>query len=196
MTTITKWLRDHEACSPALAWIATQPADATPAQIVAACQCGAWLLWLAKRLEYDPVTRAAAVRPAWLRAVRVYAPAALEAAGLTGHATRLRTLPDDVSADAAARAAARAARAAAEVAANAAPDAAYWSAARAARASAWAAARAAAEVQAAAAASEAAVAAAWAAEAEHALCATEVRAALPDLAERWTVALSAPESPT
>ena len=44
---------------------------------------------------------AARVRIMWLAAVRVFAPRALDAAGMHDHAARLRALPDDVTARAA-----------------------------------------------------------------------------------------------
>lgn len=60
-------------------------------------------------------------RVLWLAAIRIFAPRALDAAGLHTHATRLRDLPDSVTAEAAASAAAAVrAAAAAEAAAEAA----------------------------------------------------------------------------
>ena len=79
---------------------------------------------------------AARCRILWLGAVRIFAPRALDAVGLTGEAAKLRALPDNVTA-AAAYAAAQGARAAADAAdaaakaAAAAYAAAYYAAAAA-----------------------------------------------------------------
>jgi hypothetical protein len=79
----------------------------------------------------SPEHEAARMRVLVLAAVRVFAPLALDAAGVADHAARLRALPDDVTyqdvaraADAAAYAAARAVDAAAHAAAYAADAAA------------------------------------------------------------------------
>jgi hypothetical protein len=147
---------------------------------------------------------ALAVLPSVLRALRVHAPAALDAAVAAGadpalaeHARRLRALPAEVSpratkaaSDAAAAAAtesagwaseaAAAARAAAESArwaARAAADAAGW-AERAAGAAGWA-------------ADAAAESAGWAAAEEHRRCANEIRAAIPWAVVREADAASA-----
>lgn len=63
----------------------------------------------------SPAHEDARVRVMWLAAVRVFAPLALDVAGLHNDASRLRALPDDVTAHAAARAA-RAAADAADIA--------------------------------------------------------------------------------
>jgi hypothetical protein len=112
---------------------------------------------------------AARLRVLVLGAVRVFAPMALDKAGLSEHASRLRAMPADASyqdmraaaAEAAAEAATRAARAAAAEAAAEAAAAAARAAAWAARAAAaaWAARAAAAEAEAEAAATRAARAA-------------------------------------
>ena len=192
---LTEWLKDQGACTLFLAWLRESGAEA-PAEAVRDCPRGDWLLWVARQLGYDPDELAAAARPTRLRAVREYAPAALDAAGLHEHAARLRALPDDVSLlEVASRAAALAEFAADEL----------WYRSSAAR---WA--KSAASCAYAASGTSAALAAGWAAgvaecaarpkgdaaaraafRAEHARCADEVRRALLDLASRWRAALEA-----
>ena len=152
------------ACAPARDWVASLPECATLEDVYHLCPRGEWLPWLLRRLGLPAARRVAAARPAVLRALREYAPAALEATGipdLIEHAARLRALPDDVDMHEAA-AAAEAAEAAAEAAA--------WAAAEAAKA---------AEAAWAAAAAAAAAAAEAGAAAELARCADDVRATFP-----------------
>lgn len=156
-TALLKWLKAHGASVDARDWVAAHP---TPT--VENCPRSKWMLWLADELGYTKEEQDAAVRPARLRALRVYVPAALDAAGLKDHAERLRNLPDDVDME----------EAAAEErdAVWAVRDAAWT--ARAAAWAAWSAVRA-------------------AAEAGHSLCADDVRKALPDLQARLDAAIAA-----
>jgi hypothetical protein len=187
--TMIEWLQKHDDPDLFSLWL-REFAVQTAAEAVAACPRGEWLLWLAKQLGYDPDDRAAAVRPTRLRAVREHAAAALDAAGLSERATALRSLPDDVSMVVASRAAVDAEFAAAsmEEARRAASCAYAASLCSAEAAAGWAAGTA---EWAAWPKGEAAERAAW--EAEHARCAAEVRAALPDLAARWSAALEVAE---
>jgi len=116
---LLEWLEDRDACSGARDWVAANP-DAS----VATCPRGEWLLWLAAELGYSEAERAQAVRAAVLRALRIYAPDALDAAGFGEHAAKLRALPDDADLSAAWAAAWSAARAAADAAGGSAADAA------------------------------------------------------------------------
>lgn len=203
MSDLRTWLlRDDlpggRACDVALEWLAI-----TPEASVEACPQGEWLLWLAVRLGYERAALAAAVRPAVLRALRVYAPDALDAAGLTEHSRHLRSLREECDLEAAAQSAWRAADVAYAAGAADATDAADAAANAAMRAAdvayaahaAYAAMRAAAHVADAAYAAQAAARAAYAAGVaavddaavvafEHARCADDVRDALPDLADR------------
>lgn len=77
-----------------LLWAAGLPADATPASALDACRDGEHLLWLARHLGHERDVLISAVRPSALRALRVYAPVALERAGLTQHAAALREAAD------------------------------------------------------------------------------------------------------
>ena len=192
--------RTHlDACPESRRWIEGHPDLTTPAQLWASCERGDHMLWLAIRTtaasRWRPLAYACADR-----AVRVYAPKALEAAvvrmemagkdtkAFRDHAEQLRGLAR-VESSATTREAARAARAA--WAAWAAWDAAgaVGAAARAARAAAWAAEEAAGDA-AWAAAWAAAGAAAWAAAgavgaaeaaeaAELRFSGEEIRAAIP-----------------
>ena len=173
-------LPGRRACHDALEWLdATAPA--TVADVVATCHRGEWLLWLAERVGVPLDVQVAAVRPAVLRAARVYAGNACEAAGLHEHAAALRALADDAAFETVhdvALAVVLSSRWATEAAAAAAEAAtAAWAA--------WAA------VWAAWAAWAAAEAACPEAAYEHALCADDVRAAIPDLAERVERAMEA-----
>jgi hypothetical protein len=188
-----EWLAYRDRCAPKMfvGWAADCGAE-TPAEAVAACPRGEWLLWVAEQLGYDPDERLAAVRPTRLRAVREHAAAALDAAGLAERATALRSLPNDVSMVVASRAAvdaefaaasmeeARRAASCAYAASLCSPEAAAGWAAGAAEWAAWP-------------KGEAAERAAW--RAEHARCAAEVRAALPDLAARWGAAIEVEAQP-
>lgn len=192
------------SCAAALEWL-----DTTPDASIAACPRGEWLLWVAERLRYDRGRLDDAVRPAALRALRVYAPSALVEAGLMTHAREMRGISDGCGMREAewlarsAWSAALAARAAWDaVARHDAGDlvAAVMSHVHASRAAQAAGAALAAALVAAASATAAhqvagasLVAARVAnaareggcsAVAEHARCANEVRRALPDLAQR------------
>lgn len=172
-----------------LDWIEGLDGDVTPERVVADCAAGEWLVWLAGRLDYDADTLRAAVRPAALRAARVYAARACERAGFMTWADRLRGLADD--ADVASFGYACDKPSEAETKSRWATWSPAWSAVEAAQMALWAGAgREGADVMAMAAAS-----AAWAScvdkesadrarTEEHARCADEVRAALPDLARR------------
>jgi hypothetical protein len=155
----TRWLDKADACSDARDWLATLPSATVVPEAVAACPRGEWLLWAAWKAGIT--IPEAAYRPAVLRALRTYVPAASNAAGLAEHAAALRGLPDDVPC---AQAADAAAQAAVWTAARAAAGAAVWAADTAE----WAA--------------RAAEASGHGAAAERALCADDVRAAMPNLA--------------
>lgn len=140
-------------------WLTTLKGEVTPRRVVAECERGDWLLWLARRVGYGPAELEAAVLPSVLRALRIHAPEVLD----DGHpedAAKLRALPDDVSL-------AQATVAVDEV----------WG-----EQGAWAWSCSVAEW------------AEWSVDndaARHARCADEVRAALPDLAERFDKAVTA-----
>jgi len=188
---VYEWLQNRDAAEEFADWVADCGAEA-PADVVAACPRGEWLLWVAEQLGYDPDDRVAAVRPTQLRALREHTPAALDCANLRSCAAVLRALPDDVDPTKAAREVAvaeqsakrgRETEAAKAAAAAAADTYGAWCSSPAAAAG-WAA--------------GAAEWAEWAQEiaaertawrAEHARCADEVRAALPDLAARWSAAM-------
>jgi hypothetical protein len=97
-SSLLTFLRYAGVCPDGMEW-----ATASPAPTVSSCPRGEWLLWLGAKLDVDPERLRAAMRPTVLRALRVHAPAALDAAGLHDHADRLRALPDDVSMEGAAR---------------------------------------------------------------------------------------------
>jgi hypothetical protein len=190
--TMLAWLQEQRAPCLFLGWL-RESGMQTPAEAVTACPRGDLLLWVAHRIGYSPEEIYAAARPARLRAVREHAAAAMAAARLLECAVVLRALPDDVSMPVAARAAVDAGFAAdaeryrsdAVMAAQRAASCAY---------SAWMGSAVASVGWAASAAEwaawpkgEAAKLAAW--EAEHARCAAEVRAALPNLASRWSAAM-------
>lgn len=87
---LDRWLDEHSACPPALAWMATLP-GAAPWQLWQQCRRGEWLLWLAKEAG---VPSDAVVPIAYRitdRAVRVHAADAMEAAGLLERAATLRS---------------------------------------------------------------------------------------------------------
>jgi hypothetical protein len=194
MNDMLNWLQKHDDYFALFRSWLLEFGVQTPAEAVTTCPRGAWLLWLAKQLGYDPDERVAAVRPTLLRALREHTPTALDAAQLRSCATVLRSLPDDVDATKAAREVA-----VAELAAKAARETEATKAAAAAAADtygAWCSSPAAAAGWAAGAAEWAEWAQEIAAErtawrAEHARCADEVRAALPDLAARWSAAMEA-----
>ena len=155
------------ACEEAREWIGDREDIEA---LVAECPRGDWLLWIAERAGINAGVLQAAVRPAVLRAARIYAADAVEAAGRD--AGELRGLADDATFEEieTAAGAARAARAAAaDRAAWAAEVGATW--ADAAAADGW---------------STSSAAATWAdaAVVEHALCAVDVRHQIPDLAAR------------
>jgi len=117
------WLVTHDACEEALDWLDEQPGQ-SPEAIWETCPRGDWLLWWhdvagTPAGVLTPVTYRAADR-----AIRTYASAALDRAGLSDPARRLLTLDaiaDATTAAAAAEAAAKAAvRDAAWIAAGAA----------------------------------------------------------------------------
>jgi hypothetical protein len=199
---VLKWLcRDDlpggEACDEVQEWARARGEGATLEELYRQCPRGDWLVWGLFRAGVPARELSLAVRPSVLRALRVYAPAALDAAVAAGadpalaeHARRLRALPAEISpraAAAAARAVAAARASAAE--ASRAAAATRWAAAAArwaAAAARWAAAAAdAASTDAAGwTAAAAAESAGWAAAgsaAEHQRCADEVRVAFP-----WT----------
>jgi len=163
------------ACEEAREWIGDREDIEA---LVAECPRGDWLLWIAERAGINAGVLQAAVRPAVLRAARIYAADAVEAAGRD--AGELRGLADDATFEEIETAVRTAvdAEAAARAAAMAAAVGATWADAAAADAAAWAAAAAAADA--------AAVGATWAdaAAVEHALCAVDVRHQIPDLAAR------------
>ena len=199
--------RTHlDACPESRRWIEGHPDLTTPAQLWASCERGDYMLWLAIRTtaasRWRPLAYACADR-----AVRVYAPKALEAAcarmkmagkdtkaAFRDHAAKLRGLAR-VESSATTREAARAAWAASsaaqatfQAAAWAAAGAAAWAVGAAAQAADWAAAGDAAWAAAGAAAGAAAWAAAWdaagdaagaAKAAELRLSAASIRAAIP-----------------
>ena len=191
MNDMLNWLERHGASNVFVGWLREFEVQ-TAADAVAACPRGEWLLWVAEQLGYDPDDRVAAVRPTQLRALREHTPAALDCANLRSCAAVLRALPDDVDPTKAAREVAvaeqsakrgRETEAAKAAAAAAADTYGAWCSSPAAAAG-WAA--------------GAAEWAEWAQEiaaertawrAEHARCAEDVRAALPDLAARWSAAL-------
>jgi hypothetical protein len=81
-------LKKLGACAEAVEWAKGQPNYATA---WATCERGDWMLWLLARLKHELTTAIAF----WCadRAVRIHAPAALDAAGLHEEAAKLRALP-------------------------------------------------------------------------------------------------------
>lgn len=89
---LLRWAGAYVPQRGVVAWLAAQ-ADTSPHRAVIDCPRGSWLLWLASQVDYPAHDLESVVRPAVLRAARVYAADACERAGLFGHATILRTLP-------------------------------------------------------------------------------------------------------
>jgi hypothetical protein len=194
-----EWLSKNKACAESLEWLESSGL-AGPEEIIAACERGDWLLWLADGLGYSAEQHEMAVRPAWLRAVRGYTPVALELAGLDDRAQVMRELKDDVralTAESMAKVSEDTANKDLARYCDSRRERAWW-AARAAKLAALAAKSAScicgpgmkrwASIDAAMYAAEAADGL-GAKDAEHARCADEVRAALPDLAARWIAAM-------
>jgi hypothetical protein len=132
---LLKSMSELHACPEATKYVQNH-ASASAKEIGQTCDRLDWLIWFLVR---QPAARAKVIKFSFScvdRAVRQYAPKALEAAGLTAEAEALRALPEivDEKTAYAARAAAYAANAAADAAANAAADAAATYAANAANA--------------------------------------------------------------
>jgi len=175
------WFDDHGLGECAMRWYDSLPAaDCTAERVWALCDRGDWLLWWHERAGTPASVLAPVAYRAADRACREYAPAALQAAGLTTEAEALRNLPQIVD-----RESARAARAAAEDAEDAARTA--WTAARVAwtaAGAAWTAVDAANAAETAARAAEAAAAAAGdAGDAAWAARAAELRQSAEDCRE-------------
>jgi hypothetical protein len=191
---LVDWLKERGACKAALAWVRESGAE-TPAEAVTACPCGGWLLWVAEQLGYPHAQLKAALRPAQLRALREYAPTALDAEGMRKRAQQFREFPDDVSDELAAGTAAWARgetpyQASGPMAYTAVNNTALaWWMERAGITPSMAADCVASAAKAALAAVERRSMRYSDSEAEHARCAAEVRAALPDLAARWSAAM-------
>jgi hypothetical protein len=199
--TMIEWLASQKVCREAIEWFREVRAKA-PAEAISLCPRGDWLLWLAKQLGHSPQKLALAVRPMSFRALREYARPAVAAALEPGYAELADEAGDDLSrAQSAAeiwvsqcdeivriytwrqnkqikhaRAVARAACIALTCAHRVSKFYAHYPFA-AAEVPPWVA--------------EAArlVGDLPAAAAEHARCADEVRAAIPDLAARWSAAM-------
>jgi Xaa-Pro aminopeptidase len=198
--TMIEWLASQKVCREPIEWLREVRAKA-PAEAISLCPRGDWLLWIAEQLGCAEAS--AALRPAQLRALREHAPSALQLAGLHDLAARLRALPDDVT-EAAARDVALQARAAARKAyddldGEAERTLAWWAmwvcdaAATAVGTEYGLAARLRYAARAAERAAGPVASSDWT-EAWHAALAqsaAEVRAALPDLAARWSAAMEA-----
>jgi hypothetical protein len=208
------------ACDEAQGWARAHGEGATLEDLYRQCPRGNWLVWGLFRAGVPARDLALAVLPSVMRALRVHAPTALDAAvaagadpALAAHARRLRALPAEISPRAEeARGALAASDAAAAARAKSAAVAVASAAVAAASAAAAAESAAAADVAAAArtAATAAADAAGWAASdeagwatsedaarraaaatAEHQRCADEIRDAIPWAVVREAAAESA-----